>query len=184
VEKLDFCEHCVYGKACRVKFGTGQQRTKGTLDYIQADLWDPSRTSSHSGARYFLSMVDHYSRKLWIFILKNKDEVHDCFKNWKTLIENQTRKKVKRFRTNNGLEFCSDFFTNYCRKAGTTRHNTVVKTPQQNGLAERFNRTILERVRCMLLSANLSKSFWVEATMTACYLINRCPSTAINMKTP
>ena len=57
VEKLDFCEHCVYGKTCRVKFGTGQQRTKGTLDYIQADLWDPSRTSSQSGARYFLSVV-------------------------------------------------------------------------------------------------------------------------------
>ena len=90
VEKLDFCEHCVYGKACKDKFGTGQQRTKGTLDYIHADLWGPSRTPSHSGVRYFLSMVDDYSWKLWIFILKTKDEVQDYFKNWKTLIENQT----------------------------------------------------------------------------------------------
>ena len=120
----------VYGKACRVKFGTGQQRTKGTLDYIHADLWGPSRTPSHLGARYFLSMVDDYSRKLWIFILKTKDEVDDCFENWKTLIENQTRKKIKRFKTDNGLEFCSDFFTNYCRKAGIARHKTIVKTPQ------------------------------------------------------
>ena len=80
----------VYGKACRVKFGTGQQRTKGTLDYIHADLWGSSQTPSYSGPRYFLSMVDDYSRKLWIFIFKTKDEVHDYFKNWKTLIENQT----------------------------------------------------------------------------------------------
>ena len=83
----------VYGKACRVKFGTGQQRTKGTLDYIHADLWGPSRTPSHLGARYFLSMVDDYSRKLWIFILKTKDEVHDCFKNWKKIERKPNRKK-------------------------------------------------------------------------------------------
>ena len=100
-------------------------------------------------------MVDDYSRKLWIFILKTKDEVNDFFKNWKTLIENQIGKKIKRFRTDNGLEFCSYFFTNYYRKAGIARHKTVVKTPQQNGLAERFNITIVERMRCMLLSANL-----------------------------
>ena len=100
------------------------------MDYIHVDLWGPSRTPSHSGARYFLSMVDDYSRKLWIFILKTKDEVQDYFKNWKTLIENQTGKKIKRFKTDNGLEFCSDFFTNYCRKAGIARHKTVVKTPQ------------------------------------------------------
>jgi len=75
------------------------------------------------------------------------------------------------------------FFTDYCKKAGIVRHKIVVKIPQQNGLAEKFNRTILERVRCMLLSANLSKNFWVKAVMTACYLINSCPSTTINMKT-
>jgi len=109
VEKLNFCEHCVYGKACRVKFGVGQQRTKGTLDLIHADLWGPSRTLSHSGARYFLTCVDDFLGKLWIHILKTKDEVYEIFKNWKTMIENQTERKIKRFHTDNGLQFYYDF---------------------------------------------------------------------------
>ena len=92
-------------------------------------------------------------------ILKTKDEVYETFKNWKTMIENQTERKIKRFFTDNGLEFCSDFFSDYCRKMGIARHKSVARTPQQNGLAERFNRTILERVRCMLSSA-VVKTFW------------------------
>jgi len=77
MERLKFCEHCVYGKACRAKFNAGQQRTKGTLDYVHADLWDPTKIPSHSGARYFLNIVDDYSRKFWIYIQKTKDEAFD-----------------------------------------------------------------------------------------------------------
>ena len=77
---MEFCETCVYGKSCRVKFGTGIQRTKGTLDYIHSDLWGPTRTQSLFGARYFTSIVDDYSRKLWICILKNKSDVFSYFK--------------------------------------------------------------------------------------------------------
>uniref|UniRef100_A0A803PST9 Integrase catalytic domain-containing protein n=1 Tax=Cannabis sativa TaxID=3483 RepID=A0A803PST9_CANSA len=98
-------------------------------------------------------------------------------------METQTRRKVKRFKIDNGLEFYSDIFTQFCTKIGIARHKTVFKNPQQNGLSKRFSRTILERVRCMLLSVNLSKIFWVEAVVTAMYLINRCPFTAIGMKT-
>ena len=148
------------------------------------DLWGPSRIESHSGARYFLSLVDDYSRKLWIYVLKSKDELFNTFKSWKVLIENQSNRKVKRLRSDNGLEFCSAEFNNFCRDNGIVRHRTTVGTPQQNGLAERFNRTILERVRCMLVGASLPKVFWAEAVMTAGYLINRCPSTALGMKTP
>ena len=106
LEDLEFCETCAYGKSSRVKFGTGIQRTKGTLDYIPLDLWGPVRTQSPSGSRYFMSLVDDYSRKLWVFILKNKSDALMCFKQWKILVENQTRRKVKRLRTDNGMEFC------------------------------------------------------------------------------
>ena len=68
MEKLKFCEHCVHGKACRAKFNARQQITKGTLAYVHADIWGPTKTPSHSRARYFLSIVDDYSRKLWIYI--------------------------------------------------------------------------------------------------------------------
>src|SRR3954471_23054695 len=184
IEKLKFCEPCVFGKSCRVKFNKGKQRTHGSLDYIHADLWGPARCASHSGARYFLSIVDDYSRKLWVFIQKTKDETFENFKSWKTLVENQTGRKVKRLRTDNGLEFCNEAFDSFCAASGIERHRTTAGTPQQNGLAKRFNRTILERVRCMLTSAGLKKVFWGEGVPTATYLINRCPSTALDMKTP
>lgn len=114
-----------------------------------------------------MSIVDYYSRKLWLFILKNKNNAHETFKSWRTLIENQTGKIMKRLRTNNGLEYCANELTEYCKKNGIARHRIVAGTPQKNGLAERFNRTILERVRCMLISSGLPKVFWVEAIVTA-----------------
>ena len=77
-------------------------------------------------------------------------------------MENQTGIKIKRFRTDNGLEFYSEPFNDFCKENGIARHKIVAGTPQQNGLAERFNRTILERVRCMLLSAGLPKIFWLK----------------------
>ena len=87
-------------------------------------------------------------------------------------------------RTDNGLEFCNEAFDNFCAASGIGRHKTTAGTPQQNGLAERFNRTILERVRCMLTSVGLKKVFWAEAVSTTTYLINRCLSTALDRNTP
>ncbi|KAJ9546957.1 hypothetical protein OSB04_019500 [Centaurea solstitialis] len=105
-------------------------------------------------------------------------------RDWRTMIEKQSGKEVKYLRTDNGLEFCSEEFNAYCRKNGITRHRTVAHTPQQNGVAERMNRTILEKVRCMLSNSKMPKSFWAEAASTACYLINRSPSVALEKKTP
>jgi len=116
--------------------------------------------------------------------LKNKNDVFSNFKKWKALIENQTNKKIKRLRTDNGLEFCEGQFNEFCENEGIVRHRIVWKTPQQNGVAECMNRTLLERARCMLSTANLSKDFWAEAINMACYLVNRYPSTAIECKTP
>ncbi|KAH9752684.1 hypothetical protein KPL71_014795 [Citrus sinensis] len=85
------------------------------------------------------------------------------------------------------LSMIDDFsrmFDDLCEKSGIQRHKTVRHTPQQNGLAERMNRTLMERVRCMLFHSKLLKTLWAETLCTACYLINRCPSTAIELKTP
>ena len=181
---LDFCEHCVLGKQCRVSFSTGTHSTKGTLDYIHSDLWGPAQVPSKGGALYFVTFIDDYSRKVWVYFLKRKSDVFETFKKWKTLVENQTGKKIKRLRTDNGLEFCSGDFNEFCADAGIVRHRTVRHTPQQNGVAERMNRTLLERARCMLSNAGMEKDFWAEAVNTACYLVNRSPSTAIDCKTP
>ncbi|GJX75491.1 transposable element [Tanacetum coccineum] len=98
--------------------------------------------------------------------------------------EKFTGRKILRLRTDNGLEFCSREFEAFCRDEGIVRHYTVRYTPQQNGVAERMNRTLLERTRCLLLNAGLDRSFWAEALNTTCYLVNRSPATAIDCKTP
>ena len=120
----------------------------------------------------------------WVFMMKHKSEAFNNFKQWKTLVENQTGKKIKRLRTDNGLAFCSFEFDEFCYSKGIARHRTIRDPPQQNSVAEHLNQTLLERVRCMLSSAGLARRFWAEAVNTACYLINRGPHIGIHLKTP
>ena len=165
--KVSFCENCVFGKQKRLSFSTTVHRTKGTLDYIHSDLYGPSRVPSKgNGSCYMLLFIDNFSRKVWDFFLKEKSEVFNIFKQWKTLIEKKTGKQIKRLRTDNGLEFCNKEFDKFCKAEGIVRHRTVVGTPQQNGVAERMNRTLLEKARCMLSHAGLGKEFWAEAINT------------------
>ncbi len=184
IGKLKFCETCVKGKQRRVSFSSGKHTSTDILEYIHSDLWGPSPVESHGGCRYFVTFIDDYSRKVWVYFLKKKDEVFGKFKEWKTMIEKRTGKQVKTLRTDNGLEFCNTPFDEFCKKEGIVRHHTVRHTPQQNGVAERMNQTLLQRARCMRLNANLPKQFWAEAVNTATYLVNRSPSTAIDLKTP
>ncbi|RVW26889.1 Retrovirus-related Pol polyprotein from transposon TNT 1-94 [Vitis vinifera] len=172
------------GKQRRVKFSMGSHTTNGVLEYIHSDLWGPSPVESHSGCRYYVTFIDDFSRKVWVYFLKAKDEVFGKFKEWKTMVEKRTGKVVKTLRTDNGLEFCNKDFDEFCRKEGIVRHRTVRHTPQQNGVAERMNQTLVQRARCMRIDAGLSKKFWAEAVNTAAYLVNRSPSTAIDFKTP
>ena len=182
--KLKFCEHCVLGKQKRVKFGTAIHNTKGILEYVHSDVWGPSKTPSLGGKHYFVTFVDDFSRRVWVYTMKTKDEVLGVFLKWKTMIENQTGKKIKRLRTDNGGEYKSDPFFDVCQEYGIVRHFTVRDTPQQNGVAERMNRTLLEKVRCMLSNAGLGKQFWAEAVTYAGHLVNRLPSSALERKTP
>ncbi|KAH9650610.1 Integrase catalytic domain-containing protein [Citrus sinensis] len=100
------------------------------------------------------------------------------------VLETETSRKVKRLRIDNGLEFCNQQFDDFCAQNRVVRHKTVRHTPQQNGLAERMNRTLMDKVRCMLIHSKLPQSLWAETLMTAYYLVNKSPSSAINFKTP
>eukprot|EP00253_Pinus_taeda_P035892 PITA_35892 len=103
---------------------------------------------------------------------------------FKALVENQTEKKIKVLRTDNGGEICSKEFEEFCKKCGIARQKTTPYTPQQNGVAERMNKTLMERARSILSGAGLGQEFWAEAVDTACYLVNRSPSSALEDKTP
>jgi hypothetical protein len=133
--KLDFCEHCVFGKQCKVKLTTTINCTKGTLDYIHSNVWGPSREPSKGGARYFVTFIDDFSRKVWLYALKSKDEVFETFKKWKMMIEKQTGKKIKRLRTDNDGEYTSVPFMKFCEDEVIARHFMVRNTLQQNGVA-------------------------------------------------
>jgi transposase InsO family protein len=183
-DTLDFYEHCVFGKHKRVKFSSAVHNTKNILDYVHADLWGPSRITSHGGARYILTIIDDKSRRVWPYFLKQKSDAFESFKVWKTMVEKQTERKLKVLRIDNGMEFCSGDFNSFCRKDGIVRHDTIQYMPQQNGVAERMNRTIISKARCMLSNSSLSQKFWTKAASTACHLINCSPSTAIDKKTP
>eukprot|EP00253_Pinus_taeda_P022102 PITA_22102 len=100
------------------------------------------------------------------------------------MVEKRIGKSIKCLRTNNGGEFTSSEFEQYCKDEGIVRHKTVVYTPQQNGVAEHMNRTLMERARSMISNANLQKDLWTEAVSTACYLVNKSPSVAIDCKIP
>jgi transposase InsO family protein len=186
IGKLDFCEHCVFGKQKRVSFSSATHQTKGILDYIHSDLWGKSKFRSLGGCEYMITFIDDSSRKVWVYFLKHKNDAFSVFQKWKALVENQTGRKIKKLRTDNGLEFCSGEFDNFCANHGIARHLTVPGTPQQNGVAERMNRTLLERARCMLSNAGLwhKRVLWAETISTACYLINRSPNSAIDFQIP
>jgi len=102
---------------------------KVCLEYMHANLWGPSQVSPHGGNRYFFSIIDDYTTKVWVFLLKTKDQMLERFKTWKTLVENQIDKKIKVLRTDNGLEFRNREFDAFCNSQGILRNKIVRNTP-------------------------------------------------------
>ena len=163
-------------KQHRVSFRSSfPSRKSNVLDLIHSDVCGPLKVRSHGGALYFVTFIDDHSRKVWAYTLKTKDQVLDVFKYFQAKVERETGKKLKCVRSDNGGEYIGPF-DQYCRTQGIRHQMTVKKTPQQNGVAERMNRTMVERMRCMLSHAKLPRSFWAEAMRTAVDLINLSPS--------
>ncbi|GKB78875.1 putative ribonuclease H-like domain-containing protein [Tanacetum coccineum] len=133
---------------------------------------------------YFLVITDDYSRFSWVFFLAKKDETSGILKNFITGIENQLNHKVKVIRCNNGTEFKNNEMNQFCGIKGIKREFSNARTPQQNGVAERKNRTLNEAARTMLADSLLPIPFWAEAVNTACYVQNRVLVTKPHNKTP
>jgi hypothetical protein len=127
---FDFCEHCIYGKQNRVRFPSGATRAKGILELIHSDVFGPVPIPSLGKSMYYVSFIDDFSRNTWIYFLRNKYEVFDKFKELKALVENQTEKKIKVLRTDNGGEFCGNEFEEFYKKCGIERHKPTPYTPQ------------------------------------------------------
>ena len=118
-------------------------------------MFGPVPIPSLGGAIYYVSFIDDFSRNTSLYFLKKKSEVFSKFKEYKALVENQTGKKIKVLRSDNGGEFCEKEFEKFCRECGIARQKTTPYTPQQNGVAERMNRSLMEKARSMLSGAGL-----------------------------
>ncbi|RVX13264.1 Retrovirus-related Pol polyprotein from transposon TNT 1-94 [Vitis vinifera] len=182
---FDMCESCILGKQKKVSFlKTGRTPKAGNLELVHTDLWGPSPVASLGGSRYYITFIDDSSRKVWVYFLKNKSDVFVTFKKWKVMVETETGLKVKCLRSDNGGEYIDGGFSEYCVAQGIRMEKTIPGTPQQNGVAERMNRTLNERARSMRLHAGLPKTFWADAVSTAAYLINRGPSVPMEFRLP
>ncbi|GBP85186.1 Retrovirus-related Pol polyprotein from transposon TNT 1-94 [Eumeta japonica] len=154
------------------------------LEIIHTDLCGPMKTPSAGGGKYFITFIDDYSRKVYVYFLKNNMNIKSVFEKFKVEVENELGKKIKILRSDNGKEFCNKELYNVLAASGIKHQTSTPYTLEQNGLAERMNRTLVERAKCMLFEAKLQKSFWAEAVATAAYVINRSPSRVLAEVTP
>ncbi|KAJ0880785.1 putative RNA-directed DNA polymerase [Helianthus annuus] len=178
------CGDCMIGKQTKEAIPKKSKwRAGDILDLIHSDICGPITPSSHTGKRYFISFIDDYSRKGWVYLLTQKSQA-ESFKAFKKLVETETGKVIKVLRTDRGGEYLSDAFTKFCLEHGIKRQLTTRFTPQQNGVAERKNRTVINMVVSMLAAKNMPRMFWAEATMWSFYVLNRCPTKALTDVTP
>ena len=156
---LKTCVHCFHGKQNRISFRRNiASRKSHVLDLVHSDVCGRFKVRTLGGSLYFVTFIDDHSRKVWAYTLKTKDQVLDMFKHFQANIERETGRQLKCVPSDNGGEYIRPFdqyFTNH-----DIRHeNTVKKIPQHNGVAKIINRTILERVRCLLSHSKLPRSF-------------------------
>ncbi|GJU59830.1 putative ribonuclease H-like domain-containing protein [Tanacetum coccineum] len=151
---------------------------------LHMDLFGPTFVRSINHKTYCLVVTDDFSRFSWVFFLATKDETSGILKTFITGIENQINHKVKIIICDNGTEFKNNDMNQFCRMKGIKREFSIARTPQQNRVAERKNRTLIEAARTMLADSLLPTTFWAEAVNTACYVQNRVLVTKPHNKTP
>ena len=186
----EFCEECTIAKATKQPHKKKEQekieeeRVSGLKKgVIHSDLMGPIEASL-GGCRYILTYICSKTEYSTVYLLKEKSEQASFFKEYRADYEKQFDSKIKELRTDNGLEYLSNEFQDYLRQAGIRHRTSVAYTPQSNGKAERLNRTLLEKARPMLASANLNMNMWGSAILTANYLRNRSPCKPLNFKSP
>ncbi|KAG7556890.1 Integrase catalytic core [Arabidopsis suecica] len=181
-QNLD-CEACILGKHCKAIFPKSSTIYESCFDLIHSDVWT-SPCLSRENQKYFVTFIDEKSKYTWLTLLPSKDRVLEAFKNFHTYVTNQYNAKIKIFRSDNGGEYTSQAFKEHLASHGIIHQTSCPYTPQQNGVSERKNRHLMEVARSIMFHTNVPKSFWSDAVMTACYLINRTPTKILQDKSP
>ena len=167
------CTGCQLGKHARTKLPKEATfRASRILELVHSDICGPFKTCSIGGAKYFITFIDDFSKKVWIYFITLKSQALEKFKHFVRLTENSTGQTVCNLRTDNGGEYTSRAFAEFCSSKGIKHELTPPYTPQRNGVAERKNRSLLDITRCLLLEKALPGHLWAEAVKAAGDILN------------
>ncbi len=174
------CEACQLGKQARHPFPVQTTHVSSKpLEMIHSDVWT-TKTKLIRGCKHYVSFIDDHTRKVWVYFVKHKGEVFQHFLNFKAIVEKEKGVSIKCLRSNGGGKYFSKEFSEYLNEHGIQRKYSCSYSPQQNGVAERKNRHIVEITRAMLNEKNLPNYFWAKVVVTIIYIMNRTPTAAIH----
>ena len=167
-----FCDVCTYAKATRKPITKERHgdRAKNFAEEIHSDVWGPAQLETINGKRYFITFTDDHSRLMHMYLLRKKSDAFSAYKTYEAWCKTQRDVPIKVLRSDRGGEYLGKAFIAHLDAAGTHHKLTVHDTPQYNGVAERLNRTLLERARAMLYASGLPKFLWDEAISHAVWL--------------
>jgi hypothetical protein len=179
------CDSCLAGKQRRLPFPSkAKYRAENKLELVHGGICRPVTPATPSGNKLFLLLIDDLSRYTWLMLLSSKDQAAGAIKRFKACSEAEAGRRMRTLRTDHGGEFTAHTFAKYCAEQGIQRHLTAPYTPQQNGVVERRNQTVMGMARSMMKAKSLPGWFWGEAVNTAVFLLNRAPTQSVARKTP
>lgn len=171
------CETCLAGKFARLPFPKkAKKKSAAVMDLVHSDLCGPMKTVTPGGRRYFLTLIDDHSRYTMLYLLREKSETCEAIKDYVHKMKTLFGKPPKKLRTDQGGEYRSGELMMFLKCEGIQQEFTTAYTPQQNGVAERKNRSLVEMARCLLLEAGMHNRYWGEAINTANFLQNMLPT--------
>ncbi|KAL0438874.1 UNVERIFIED_CONTAM: Retrovirus-related Pol polyprotein from transposon RE1 [Sesamum latifolium] len=180
----DVCDVCPISKQQRLSFPTHNTQCSNIFELIHLDVWGPYKTPSLNNCHYFLTIVDDFSRAVWVFLLQNKTQVPSRISSFLASIHTQFNTRVKIVRSDNGSEFVNTSCRTLFDSLGILHQRSCPHTPQQNGVIERKHKHLLNVARSLLHQASLPKQFWGYCILAAAYLINRLPTPVLHWKSP
>ena len=164
------CKICIENKMHNLPLSNNRIKAKDVLEIVHTDVCGRFKTAGLNGERYFVSFIDDYSKIAKVYCIKSKDEVFNCVVQFVNESENLTGKRVKILRCDSGKEYLNYRFCKFAKEKGIILNNYPAYLHELNGTAERFNRTIMDMVRCLLAEAQVHKQYWPEILCAATYL--------------
>ena len=168
---LEICSVCVEGKQTKLPHDQHHTRAIRPLQLVHSDLMGPIKPTSYDGKKYIITFIDDYTHFTAGYIMENKSDVFEYFKIYEAMSTAHFNCKISRFHCDDGREYMSDKIAKFFQVKEIQYEFTIRYTPQQNGVAERMNRNICEKARCLILNSKFGKEFWSEAALTDVYLI-------------